>query len=89
MERDGRLHSLRSRSPTPPPYHPSAITLAYDAVNASGVTMGPYSCFCGVGGHVRHRGFRRMGPKQKGERNPRSDRKVWACQVGMPLIRRS
>ncbi len=27
MERDGRLHSLRSRSPTPPPYHPSAISL--------------------------------------------------------------
>ena len=34
MERDGRLHSLRSRSPTPPPYHPSAITIACDALNA-------------------------------------------------------
>ena len=42
MERDGRLHSLRSRSPTHPPYHPSAITVASDALNARGVTMGPY-----------------------------------------------
>ncbi len=64
MERDGRLHSLRSRSPTHPPYHPSADTAAYDAVNASGVTMGPYSCFSGVGGHVRHSGFGPMGPKR-------------------------
>ncbi len=45
VERDGRLRSVPSRSPTPPPYHPSAITLAYDGANASGVTMGPYSCF--------------------------------------------
>ena len=27
------------------------------------VTMGPYYCFSGVGGHVRHRGFGPMGPK--------------------------
>ncbi len=66
MERDGRLHSLRSRSPTHPPYHPSATTAAYDALNAPGVTMGPYYCFSGVGGHVRHRGFGPMGPKRFG-----------------------
>ncbi len=76
MERDGRLHSLRSRSPTQPPYHPPAISLAYDAVNAPGVTMEPYSCFSGLGGHVRHRGFRPMGPMRKrgaqSEKRPKS-----------------
>ena len=30
LELEGRLHSLRSRSPTPPPYHPSAITVPCD-----------------------------------------------------------
>ena len=64
MERDGRLHSLRSRSPTHPPYHPSAITVAYDAVNARGVTMGPYYCFSGVGGLRAARWIRTYGTQE-------------------------
>ena len=65
MERDGRLHSLRSRSPTPPPYHPSADTAAYDALNASGVTMGPYYCFFRGGGLRAAQWIRTYGTQAK------------------------
>ncbi len=53
-----------------PPLHPTTPLPALwfcDALNASGVTMGPYYCFSGVGGHVRHRGFGPMGPTRKRE----------------------
>ena len=70
----GRLHSLCSRSPTHPPYHPSAITVAYDTLNAPGVTMGPYYCFSGVGGHVRYRGFWTYGTQEVQASVPRYGR---------------
>ena len=57
MERNGRLHSLRSRSPTlstlPPLCHHSGSATCKHTL----VTMGPYYCFSGVGGHVRHCGI--------------------------------
>jgi len=75
-----------------PPIHtttPLPSQWLCDVLNVRVVRWDPTTAFPGSWGEYSLSRLDLWDPGEKGERNPRSDRKVWACQVGMPLIRRS